>query len=709
MMLNQVPSIRHRLYRLPRDPLVADVLIPAFANAREIRGAFGWFSSAWLATVAHGLAHFISARDRGRIQMVIAPSLFATDKEFLEALVNEEQWVSERIGNVVAAASGPSADALERHAVECMGWMIAAGLLDLRVAIPKSGGNYHPKIWLFDDGEHQVLVRGSANATERALGSGIEHMDVDCSWIDPERVLQSRAILDDWTAGHDEQLQAVLPLPIALKQALVAVAPPVPPSIHAYESACATTRHTVSASLPASSFAIPVDRVWDSGRFKHQGEAVRAWEAANGCGLIEMATGAGKTVTALVCAQRLHLRSPKPLAIVISAPTIPLVEQWSRACREFGVHTVTAGMDSTISTPMAYANALHELKGRGAPAAIAFPVTNFRVASAEFQELFKKRGQLAGIDVLHIGDEAHTLGATRFRQSDRDFARYRLGLSATPMRQFDELGTEKLLEYFGKIVYQFGLARAIGVCLVPYKYSVHRAFLAGEELEEFLELSSRIGRAFGAASAGDASEIGDALTALLIRRRSITECATDKFRTLAEVVVNLSRKDLTLVYTSSKRPSQMEQAIGVLAKLGVSATRITEAESADRKQFDAIISNFVDGVVDVIVAKKVLDEGVDIPQVRQAIFLASSSVEREWIQRRGRILRVATGKPSAHIHDILCLPPPRTIKYPQAVISFISAELDRVRAFARDSMNPDQASQVIEAVHADYYRGDNEE
>ena len=159
MMLNQVPSIRHRLYRLPRDPLVTEVLIPAFANAREIRGAFGWFSSAWLATVAHGLAHFIAAQDHGRIQMVIAPSLFATDKEFLDALVNEEQWVSERIGNVVAAASRPSADALERHAVECMGWMIAAGLLDLRVAIPKPGSNYHPKIWLFDDGEHQVLSR----------------------------------------------------------------------------------------------------------------------------------------------------------------------------------------------------------------------------------------------------------------------------------------------------------------------------------------------------------------------------------------------------------------------------------------------------------------------------------------------------------------------------------------------------------------------
>jgi len=708
-MLNQASTICHRLYRLPRDPFVSDVLVPAFANSREVRGAFGWFSSAWLATVAHGLAHFIASNHRGRIQMVIAPALFPSDKAFLEGLVNGEEWVTRRINEVLDGTSGPTADTLSRHAVECMGWMISEGILDLRIAIPKPGGNYHPKLWLFDDGQHQVLVRGSANATERALGQGIEHMDVDCSWIDAQRVEQSRAILDDWIAGHDEQLQAVLPLPTAIRNALVSAAPSVPPTVRDYTDACSKTTHTAQIHLSGSAYAIPFNRIWESGKFGHQGEAVRAWEAAGGCGLIEMATGAGKTITALVCGQRLHLRSGKPLAIVISCPTIPLVEQWSKACAEFGLRSIAPDSDRTISSSMAYANALHELKGRPAPAAIAMPVTNHRVASAPFQELLRRRANEDGIDVLHIGDEAHTLGAERFKQSNRDFARYRLGLSATPMRKFDEVGTERLLEYFGSIVYRFGLERAIGFCLVPYTYSVHRAHLAGDELEEFLELSGRIGRAFGATADGANGEMSEALTALLVQRRSITECSVDKIRALGDIVRGLERRDLTLVYCSSKNPRQMDEAIRCLANQGVSSTKVTEMESANRTQFEAIINSFIEGGIDVIVAKKVLDEGIDIPQVRQAIFLASSSVEREWIQRRGRILRLSPGKSGANIHDVLCLPPPRTIPYPDSVLRFITSELDRVRSFARNSMNPDSTVKRIREVHADYFGGINEE
>lgn len=105
----------------------------------------------------------------------------------------------------------------------------------------------------------------------------------------------------------------------------------------------------------------------------------------------------------------------------------------------------------------------------------------------------------------------------------------------------------------------------------------------------------------------------------------------------------------------------------------------------------------------MLVAKRVLDEGVDIPSVRQAIILASSSVEREWIQRRGRILRICAGKTKASIYDILSLPPVRTIRYDKSVLTFISAELDRVRAFARHSLSPDKANHVIETVHKQYF------
>lgn len=703
IVLRSSASIRHRLYRLPRDPLVKEVLNPAFAASASVVGAFGWFSSAWLASLSHGLAQFLSSPERQSIRLVIAPALFPADREFLGGLSQGDQWAIDRITDVLGSASTPDADTLERHAVECMGWMIQHGLLDIQVAIPRAESNYHPKIWLFDDGRDRVLVRGSANATARALGTAIEHMDVDCSWVDDSRIVQSMEILNDWLSCNDDQLIAVIPLPTALREALVKLAPEAMPTNDAYERACAASKHVQEAACAKLEFSIPESRKWESGKFAHQGEAVRAWEA-NGCrGLFEMATGAGKTVTALICAQRLHIRAAKPLLVVISAPTKPLVGQWKSACEEFGLRVAAAEVVGRSEAAMEFANALVALQARPRQNATAFVVTNHRIADASFQALIRKQALEAGIDVLHIGDEAHGLGAWGFRKSPRDFANYRLGLSATPMRTYDEEGTEKLLQYFGPVVFRFGLDRAIGVCLVPYDYRVSTADIQGDELQEFLELSAQIGRKV-AAMGGDPGDLDDeGLTALLVRRRSIVENASDKLRVFREVVYGLPDRALGLVYTSSKNPSQLEQAIATLASLGVAAARVTEDESSNRKEFDAIVEAFKHGAVDMLVAKRVLDEGVDIPPVKQAIMLASSSVEREWIQRRGRILRLSPGKAKASIHDIIALPPPRPIRYDDTVLRFISSELDRVRAFARYSLDRGMAEEVIERVHETYF------
>lgn len=702
-MLRDLTSIRHRLYRLPRDPLVEEVLNPAFATASDVRGAFGWFSSAWIATLAHGLAVFIARPSGKRISIVVSPMLFAADKEFLEGVVSQRDWASARINEALAGATAPDADTLSRHAVECLGWMVARGILDLRIAIPRPGSNYHPKIWLFDDGVDQVLVRGSANATARALGRAIEHMDVDCSWIDAARVEQSQAILDDWMNGREEELLGVFDLPTAVRDRLIQLAPEMAPTVEQYNAACANSVHHSVQAPGASAFRIPANRIWETGKFAHQGEAVHAWERAGGKGLLEMATGAGKTVTALICAQRLQKRTNRPLLVVISAPTKPLVGQWRDVCAEFGLRVVGGPESDRATAAIEFSNGIAGLKGHAGARAAAFVVTNYRVADEAFQNLIRQKALAEGVDVLHIGDEAHTLGAAGFRRSPKDFANYRLGLSATPMRKFDEEGTESLLKYFGEIVFRFGLDRAIGVCLVPYEYFVHAAELVGEELDEFLELSRQIAKKI-AAMGGDAAELDDEnLTAMFVRRRSIVENASDKMRVFDDIVRSLSDRSLALVYTSSKNPAQLEQAMFCLAGLGIAAAKITEEESSRPGEFKAILAAFVNGAIDVLVAKRVLDEGVDLPPVRLAIMLASSSVEREWIQRRGRILRMFPGKQKSVIHDILSVPPASAIVYDEVVLKFISSELERVRAFAQHAMNPVEASRMIDEIHTNYF------
>jgi len=649
------------------------------------------------------MARFLSSSNAREIKLVIAPALFPQDRDFLGRVASGEQWALERIAQVIEQGTSPDADTLERHAVECLGWMLLHGIADIQVAIPLPDSNYHPKMWLFEDGYDRVLVRGSANATARALGSGVEHMDVDCSWIDDARIAQSIEILDDWLSGNEEQLAAVIPLPQALRAELVRCAPVGIPSVVEYERAYAMSKHASPTIQKPQRFTVPRTRVWEHGKFGHQGEAVHAWEARAGRGLIEMATGAGKTVTALICAQRLHLRIAKPLLIVISAPTRPLVDQWKTACEEFGLRVAAADANNAAEHGTQFSNAITALCSGPRPAATAFVVTNHRVADLAFQRLVRERALERGVDVLHIADEAHSLGAARFQRSAKDFANFRLGLSATPMRQYDETGTEQLMEYFGDVVFRFGLDRAIGVCLVPYEYHVSVAEVQGAELQEFLALSAQIGRRV-AVHGGDVGDVDDeGLTALLVRRRSIVENAADKFRVFGEVVRKLQDRSLGLVYTSSKNPAQLEKALSMLASLGVAAAKVTESESSNQTEFKSIIEAFTDGAIDMLVAKRVLDEGVDIPSVRQAIMLASSSTEREWIQRRGRILRVAQGKERATIHDIIALPPAQSIRLDDAILKFVSSELDRVRAFARHAQNREQTVALIEQIHQRYF------
>jgi superfamily II DNA or RNA helicase len=189
--------------------------------------------------------------------------------------------------------------------------------------------------------------------------------------------------------------------------------------------------------------------------------------------------------------------------------------------------------------------------------------------------------------------------------------------------------------------------------LVPYSYHVHAATLKGSELDEFCELTERIG-----AKVGQGKDLDDeGLTSLLIARRRIIESAEVKLALLREVLTARGPSSLrqALVYASSKNPEQFEQIKCILDDLDVVYAQVTENESGNDALMGSLFEGFAGGAFQVLLAKKVLDEGVDIPSIREAYLVASSTVEREWVQRRGRILRRAQGKTSAVLHDFLAL------------------------------------------------------
>lgn len=709
-MLRDEASIRPNLYRLPRDRIVPGVLVPAFRQATRVRGAFGWFTAGWVARLAHGLAVYLGRLDTKPMQFTIAPALFPEEYDALSGAVGRSEFVLARVEAIFREAASPTAGMLARHAMDCLSWMVMKNRLELRVAKMRPGANYHPKIWLFYDELDIVAVRGSANATGRAFERGVEHMDVDCTWDNRSRVASAVEMVDDWAEGRDNEIEDVLALPEALLEVIVRLAPSEMPTVSQYEAAMSASSPSGEAIDTRSDgqrlFQIPADLHWREGPYGHQGAAVSGWEASGRRGVIAMATGAGKTIAALISAYRAWQEHNGPFLLVISAPSAPLVAQWEQECGRFGLDAILPiGVGGVSQKHQAIGNALVRLRQSHAGQIEAMVVTNNLISNTAFQNALRDaKERIPNLKCMHIGDEAHSLGSPSFISAPPQFFDYRLGLSATPERQYDDEGTKQLFRYFGATVFEFGLAQAIGFCLVPYDYHVHIAYLDGTELQDFQALTARIGQTI--ARSGGNVDFGDTtLTALFVQRRAVVETAAAKIPTLRSILQpQADHIRHTLVYTSSKNPAQLLEAKAVVAELGIVARQVTEAETGDRKKLQAILDGFGDGDYELLLAKRVLDEGVDIPQTREAILLASSSVEREWIQRRGRVLRKHPGKTHAVIHDVVALPPPRESSlYDDSVLQFISSELDRVRAFGRHAQNKQLVLEAITAIHKQYF------
>ena len=723
-MLADDATVRPGLYRLPEDPVGPRVLIPGFSSAKTVRGAFGWFSAGWIGRLAPGLAEYIVRSDVSPIKFVVSPVFFPAEREAVEQAVSlTPEQAGRRVVDVFREGKA-SVSALARHALDCLAWMIATRKLRLRIAVPTAESNYHPKIWLFDDGTDQMLARGSGNATARGIASGVEHFDVDVTWIEHsrERVRDGTAMLDDWSKGESHGIDRVVDLPQALEEEIIQTAPEVEPSPSAYLQAAredkdpawavdraarlaARFRHAGTQTRPR--LKIPDGLNWETGAYGHQGEAVTAWERdpAPERGTISMATGAGKTITALVCAARVQDRlEDGPLLVVISAPSVPLIQQWREEVAKFGVTAVAPTLEP--NTDIALTNLFRRLRGGGTHVLI---VTNHLISSRSFQATVAQQTVAdTAADMLFIGDEVHTLGAAKFVANKPEFFTRRLGLSATPERQYDPDGTEEIFAFFGDPVYDFGLDRAIGFCLTPYSYFVHAATLDDDELARFEYLTQRIRIAMAAAASDEGDSDEALLKRLLIQRRRVIETTAAKISLLRRVLEARDPRSLdgALIYATAKDPQQFEDIGSVLNALGIRWAPVTQETTAKPRLLAERLGAFADGGYQVLLAKKVLDEGVDIPRIREAFVVASSTVEREWIQRRGRVLRRHRDKPYALVHDFLALPPAELVAHDQTNVQGITrTEFNRAYTFARHARNATGKETVfadLEQIRAAY-------
>ena len=598
-------------YRSDNDQLYEDFYYPCLVESTKYDRAAGYFSSHSLRTLARGFEVFLF--NGGKIRMVANPKLSQEDILAIEKGHKAKVDVIER---ALLREIKVSSATLQGETLNVLAWLIYKGQLEIKIAHTDNNALYHEKFGIFtDDAGNSVAFSGSANETFGGIASNFEKIDVYAATQDQRRIQGAKEDFELLWSNETNGL-SVIDVPESVKKNLLENRGPMP--------------------KPSQRIAAIEPR-------EYQQNAIQALKNNNWQGILEMATGTGKTITSLLAAtayQKINGR----LFLVIYAPFTHLVEQWKRECEKFGFEYMTLCYESKTKW-------LDELEQEIRNFNIGIlnvhvVITTYKTAATpHFNALINKVAQHAVL----IADECHYIGSRAFRKIEFQNFTAKIGLSATPDRWWDETGTVFLKRIFDKVVYQYSLEDAIEAGkLTPYEYFPHVISLTESEIEAYKKLTLQIIRLYNSEDADK-----EKIEQLNRKRALILAKAYGKIPRLLSLLKEKNARDIqhTLVYCAEKQVSVLTKA---LSDMGLRVHKFDSTVA--NKERKKVLEAFAKGTIQVLVAIKCLDEGVDVPSTCSAYFLASTSNPREFVQRRGRILRTAKGKTLAEIHDFIVFP-----------------------------------------------------
>lgn len=649
----------------------------------------------------------------GRIKLVTGVELTENDKEVIEEYVNGrtakfDDYLIKKIDTTDVFLTDCSA---------LMGWMLVKEIegesqLEIKIAIPEANGEiggrlYHQKVGVFFDSDGDVVsFEGSVNETGRAWANNIESFKPSISWgdgSDKQRVDDDKRRFEKfWTNGAKRT--RVVDLPTAVKDNLLKMRPRSTTDFR-------VMLNRVRISIEGHSH-LERDRLTNVGSHMrlrgYQMDAIRKWSNNNFCGILEMATGTGKTFVALGCINHLT-RHVGRLVVVIACPYTHLVTQWRASFEKYNSDIAEPWRNNGFEMQICnsdYPNWKKDLRkqirdfnradvnGNYFLDKLVIFTTHHTLTSKYFIDLME---DISGPSLL-VADEVHALGAESRFKNLMEY-RYRLGLSATPNRYFDADGTENLKKYFGNTVKKFSIERAIAEnILSSYRYIPHIVNLNNEEMKQYTALTRKIARKLAAKnnSIDEEKEISNFIEG---ERASIIAAAEEKYAAFDKILEQLGPLTQCLIYCHEK---QLKRVKDILFKRNVVCHQITYRESTNER--NNILSQLAQEKYDAVVAVRCLDEGVDIPSVKTGIILASTGNPRQYVQRRGRLLRKAAGKTEAIIHDILVVPYATTSTREPYLFEkkIVQRELKRYSDFAHLANNREEAERLIMDVRAVY-------
>ena len=758
-MLKDVTYPPHRRYKSRTQWEPVGFFSECLCNATQFDLMLGFFSSSAINVLADGFASFLY--NGGRMRLIINDILTEQDKSAfangtLDTLPFFDLADLEKLKSTLSER--------DAHFFECLSWLIKNDRLEVKIVAPKEGiGISHTKTGVFGDGEEYVAFDGSCNFSRTALVDNIESLTVSCEWDGSIEAEKARDIKEDFETvfnGKDEtvvymtteQVRTQLidgfkdkslttlledeyklidrrakeeDLPFTVKYALEKAKQRVTAAIDKLKEEKAGKSGSVITQEIEPCFPYP------TGPRDYQKQAFENWKNNNQRGLFAMATGTGKTITSLNCLLEIYKRNGYYKAIIL-VPTITLVNQWEQECEKFHFSNVI----KVYSKNSEWHSRIERLQMAEEYKKAKEPSQNFVIIStyASFtrSNVFDILNGFEKSKVLLIADEAHNMGSPTImkRIGDIKYLR-RIGLSATPERQFDDDTNRKLFKFFGaekQYTYEYSMEEAIenGV-LCRYFYYPHLIRLTEDEFQKYVELSLKISKYFNF-NTNSFENKDDILMSMLLARKRIVHKAANKLTAFNQIINERYQKKGNLKYSLVYVPEGTKPDYIADSDIFDSTDQVADDIVSDhliddyteavmkldkyitvkkfvsgQKDRDKVLSDFASGKLQVLTSMKCLDEGVDVPRSELAIFCASTGNPRQFIQRRGRILRKHKDKFMAEIHDLVVAPEvnPGSDSF-RMERALLKGELMRVKNFSLLSENPSFSQMELKSVMEHY-------
>lgn len=752
MLKTDVIWPEHRRYKSRTEWEPIGFFSDCLCNATRFDLKLGFFSTSAINVLADGFATFLY--NGGRMRLIINDILSEQDKDVIEKVTISETIIPAISLDDIATLKNTLSER-GQHFFDCIAWLIKNNRIEIKVIVPKDGnGISHTKCGLFADATNKVVFDGSCNFSRTALIENHESITAFCDWDsvsdkykiedleedflrtfkeedDSVKYLDATAIRTSISTNFPDKsikdllqdevellsVNSMSDYPISVKRALQ----------HAKEKVLKVIQRIEEEKVKTIEESKNPRFPYYSGPRNYQVQAFENWKNNNQKGLFAMATGTGKTLTSLNCLLQIYNKTNCYKAIIL-VPTITLVEQWEGECKKFNFNNIV----KVCSKYPQWQTEIDRIKLKETmDSSSASYIIISTYASFVRDKVFPVLNSFPKKRLLFIADEAHNMGSGRMMDKIGGIPYLRrIGLSATPKRQFDDDGNRQLYEFFGsskQFTFEYSMQEAIdNGFLCRYYYYPHIVRLTDAEMAEYMEISRKLAKMYSS-SKKDFKKGDDILKILLLKRKRIIQKAINKEEVFRQIVNGRYTEKGNLKYTLVYAPEgnriddnssdiydtvevigddeETNHIIDKYTQIVQEISPITTVKkfTSDSSDRDKILSDFANGDLEVLTSMKCLDEGVDVPRSELAIFCASTGNPRQFIQRRGRILRTHKDKKYAYIHDLVVVPEISSASETfEMERSLLEGELIRVRDFALMSENAHISIQQLKDI-LEYY------